>query len=65
MATVAFVVAAPGYYGDETTVISSHRTVAAAKRAVTWPGECVRMGSLQKGDTFRRSSEAIYPIAKG
>lgn len=27
------VVSAPGYYGDKTTVTSSHRTLDAAKRA--------------------------------
>lgn len=59
----AFVVRACGYYADETVVVSSHRTVRAAHRAAG-PGWTVRLGSLAKGDTFRRSAEAVYPEAK-
>lgn len=28
------------------------------------PGWTVRLGSLAKGDTFRRGAEAVYPEAK-
>lgn len=58
-----FVVAAPGHYGDRTRVISSHRSLVAAKRNAT-AGFVVREGSLTKGDEFLRSSESIYPVAR-
>lgn len=57
-----FVVPAPGHYGDRATVISSHRTLAAAKKAAG-RGYVVRVGALKKGDEWTRASEAIYPIA--
>lgn len=60
--TIAFVVSAPGHYGDTVRVMSAHTSVKAAKRAAG-PGWCVRLGSLSKGDTFARSSESVYPIA--
>lgn len=62
METSFFVVPAPGHYGDRATVLSSHRTLAAANRAAG-PGYVVRCGSLKKGDEWLRSSESIYSIA--
>ena len=75
MSTSYFVVPAPGHYGSRTTVLSSHRTLAAAMRAARaghsqsklglgwWRPYVVRVGSLRRGDEWLRSSEAIYPIA--
>lgn len=57
--TAYFVVPAPGHYGDETRVISSHKSLAAAKRA-SGCGYVVREGSLKKGAAFRSSAESIY-----
>lgn len=57
-----FVVPAPGHYGDRATVISSHRTLAAAKKAAG-PGYVVRMGAVKKGDEFLRADEQFHPIA--
>lgn len=59
--TSFFVVQAPGHYGDQTTVLSSHYTVRAAKKAAA-PGLCVRVGYLRKGDVLRRHAEDIFPI---
>ena len=61
--TIAFVTRANGFFGDETLVVSAHRTVKAAKKAAG-PGWCVRLGSLAKGDTFRRASEGLYPVVR-
>lgn len=61
--TTHFVVPAPGHYGDRARVVSSHRSLAAAKRAAG-AGYVVREGSLVKGSEWLRSSEAIYPVAK-
>ena len=58
-----FVVPAPGHYGDKTTVISSHKSASAAKRAAT-KGYVARIGSKKKGDEFTRAAESIYPVAK-
>lgn len=63
--TTHFVTPAPGHYGDQTRVISSHKSVAAARRAAKASGSVqyvVREGSLQKGHVFRRSAESIYPV---
>lgn len=57
-----FVVAAPGHYGDTTRVMSAHRTVDAARKMAGGGGWVVRVGSLRKGDTFRRASESFYPM---
>jgi hypothetical protein len=62
--TIAFVVRAPGFYGDTTTVVSAYRSVRAAKRAAG-PGWVVRLGALAKGDRFCRAAESIYPVAQG
>lgn len=59
--TCCFVVPAPGHYGDETRVVSSHLTVESAKKHIG-TGWCVRLGSLSKGDIFRRAAEDIYPV---
>lgn len=58
-----FVVAAPGFYGDKTRVVSSHATIDAAKKAARG-NYVVRLGGLKKGNTFFRSSEQIYSIAQ-
>ena len=61
--TTYFVVVAPGHYGDSTLVYSSHRTLAAARRACG--DTCVvREGAKRKGERFLRSSEEIYPVAR-
>ena len=63
--TTYFVVSAPGYYGDQTKVLSSHRTIAAAKRAIgAYRGLVVRTGALTRGDTFFRADEPFHPIAR-
>lgn len=59
--TQYFVTAAPGYYGDRARVISSHRTLAAARKAAT-AGYVVRVGALRKGAEWLRSSEQVYPV---
>ena len=64
MATMYFVVPAPGHYGDRTRVVSSHRTLAAAEKAAT-SGYVARIGALRKGSQFLRSDEAVYPEASG
>lgn len=57
-ATTYIVVDAPGYYGDRTVVLSSHRTAAAALRVARgFRGLCVRESALVKGDTFLRVYE--------
>ena len=58
--TTYFVVAAPGYYGDKTRVVSSHHTLHAAhKRRGAF--ECVREGAQMKGEVFFQSAERHYP----
>lgn len=61
--TTYFVVAAPGHYGDRTRVVSSHRSLAAAKKSAT-AGYVVREGAKAKGDEFTRAAEAVYPVAR-
>lgn len=61
-----FVVFAPGHYGDSCKILSSHRTYAAAlKRIADTTTLVIRQGKLKKGDTFYRTSEAVYPYASG
>ena len=60
--TAFFVVPAPGRYGDRAKVVSSHRTLAAAKKAAT-PGWVARVGNLRKGSPWLRSDEPFYPVA--
>ena len=62
MSTIYFVTPAPGHYGDRTTVLSSHRTLAAAMRAAR-AAYVVRVGNLRRGDEWFRSMEHYYPIA--
>ena len=57
-----FVTPAPGHYGDRARVISSHATLAAARKAAT-AGYVVRVGAKRKGDEWTRASESIYPAA--
>ena len=58
-----FVVPAPGYYGDEAEVRSSHSTVTAARKAAGQTG-CVRVGYKRKGELWLRIWEEQYPIAQ-
>jgi hypothetical protein len=65
MTTSYFVVLAPGHYGDSTRVISSHRTLAAARRAAFCTHGVqfvVRAGSKRRGDLFLRAYEQHCPI---
>lgn len=59
-----FVTPAPGYYGDRSTVLSSHATLAAAQRAARrcGPSAVVRIGDKRKGDEWLRCAEAHYPV---
>ena len=61
-ASFYFVTPAPGHYGDRATVLSSHATLAAARR-VAGRGYVVRVGRMAKGQTWLRSSESVYPLA--
>lgn len=63
LATSYFVVPAPGRYGDSTKVLSSHRSIAAARKAAG-PGYVVRKGSKTKGDKWLRVYEENYPVAR-
>lgn len=63
MAAKFFVVPAPGYYGASARVISSHRTIEAARRAAG-PGYVVREGSMAKGNQWTRSMESIYSAVR-
>lgn len=58
-----FVVPAPGYYGNWARVMSSHSTLAAARRAATWKGVVVRKGELCKGAEWLSCYEETYPEA--
>lgn len=58
-----FVVPAPGHYGDRAKVWSSHRSLAAARKAAG-PGYVVRKGELRKGANWLRVYEEIYPVAR-
>ena len=61
--TTHFVVDAPGHYGDETRVSSSHHTASAAWRAAGKDGSlCVREGECVKGQHFHRNDERFYPF---
>jgi hypothetical protein len=57
-----FIVSGPGYYGDRCKVISSHRTVEAARKARKRYGLAyvIREGLMRKGDVFLRSAEPLY-----
>lgn len=66
-----FVVLAPDLYGDSgTRVVSSHKTLDAARRSakmgpdsVVW--FVVRQGNKKKGQEFLRVYESVYPIVGG
>lgn len=60
-----FVTPAPGWYGDEASVLSSHRTLEAALRAANRPNRVVRLGSKRKGDRWYRAAEGVYPVVGG
>ena len=61
-----FIVPACGWYGDTSIVVSSHRALEAARRAVRpLRGRCViRRGTKRAGDVWLRSYESIYPEVK-
>lgn len=62
---VAFVVPAPGHYGDETRVLSAHYSTAAALRAARRMGGAVaRRGSMVRGDRWLRVYEETYPVVE-
>lgn len=61
--TKFFVVPAPGHFSGATTVLSSHRTLAAARKAAK-AGESfrceVRIGGKKKGDKWYADSARYY-----
>jgi hypothetical protein len=62
--TCYFIVPAPGHYGSRAKVISSHRTVEAARKA---KGDSavyvIREGHKRKGDVWLRVFEgSLYPV---
>lgn len=61
--TKFFVVPAPGHFGNVTEVLSSYRTLAAARKAAK-PGESfrceVRSGGKKKGDKWYAGSARYY-----
>lgn len=64
-ATNFFVVPAPGHYGDRAVVMSSHATLAAARRAAGREYKySVRVGALTKGSEWLRAWEGVYPLAE-
>jgi hypothetical protein len=62
-ATNYFVVPAPGHYGDTCTVLSSHASLASAKRNAS-KGYAVRRGTMAKGDRFVRADEQHHPVVR-
>jgi len=58
------VVPAPGRYGDETRVISSHRTLIAAARQCG-DGGVVRAAALRRGDRWLRVYEMSPILHRG
>jgi len=66
METKFFVVPAAGHFSDVTTVLSSHVTLAAARKAAKSPGtfRCeVRIGGKKKGDKWYSDSGRYYGVA--
>ena len=59
--TEYFVVPAPGHYGDRSRVLSSHRTLQAARKAAG-SGYVVREGGKTKGDEWMQADEQHYPV---
>jgi hypothetical protein len=51
------VVPAPGHYGDRTRVLSSHRTVASARKAASGKGWAIYEGHETKGAEWLRVYE--------
>lgn len=62
--TSFFLVPRPGTYGDRTTVVSSHATLAAAQRAIRGHTDhlCVRAGPFRKGERWHRVDEPLFPL---
>lgn len=61
------VVPAPGHYGDRTTVISSHSTAEAARKAAATASGSVfravaREATKRKGDEWLRVYEETSPV---
>lgn len=61
--TLYFVTPAPGYCSDLDRVLSSHRTLRAARRAAG-RGYVVREGALRRGDRWTRHMAEIYPVVQ-
>ena len=64
MKTSYFIVPRAGYFGDNTTVLSSHRSEAAAVRKLRDMGAGweIREGALRHGDDWTRGMIAHYPL---
>ena len=62
-----FIVSRPCYYGDSVRVVSGHKNIELAMRAIKGKTEMyiVRRGNMIKGDRFFRCYEDLYPIANG
>ena len=58
--TKYFLVAAPGYYGDRTRVISSHRTLDAARRAARGKNAAIYAGEQKRGSEWLRVYEQFH-----
>ena len=58
--TKYFLVAAPGYYGDRTRVISSHRTLDAARRAARGLNAAIYAGEQKRGSEWLRVYEQFH-----
>ena len=58
--TKYFLVAAPGYYGDRTRVISSHRTLDAARRAARGLNAAIYAGEQKRGSECLRVYEQFH-----
>lgn len=60
--TIYFLILAPGCYGDYTHVISSHRSLVAARKARRGNARiAIREGSASKGDVIYRDAEHLFP----
>lgn len=52
--------------GDRASVLSSHRTLEAARKAVRRMGSgyVIREGGKRAGDAWLRTWESMYPVVK-
>ena len=60
--TQYIVVPAPGYYGDETRIVSTHRTEAAARKAIRGKHRAIYAddGHSKAGDRWLRVYEQAH-----